>query len=192
MIRTTENHDQSKYITYGQMNLINDFRSLWTEIVIWLRSYIVSTISGFGDINAINNKLYSIPEDFKQRLEPYLGVGLAEQFQQLLLMYIVNAQSVINAMYNQDQAATDSAVIALYKTTDDMSDLLASVNPYWNKVQWQYLLYNLVDMGIVETRQLLTGEFASEIDIRGRMLKHALVLGDYMASGVMYLLPGDA
>ena len=182
------NQDQNKYITYGQMNLINDFRELWSELIVWFRSFMVSTVTGFGNINSINNQLYGIPEKLKEKLQPFLGVEWAEQAQQLFLMYIVQAQNVITAIINKDQQAGDAAAVALYGVADELADFLARINPYWNKGQWQNLMYQLNEMGIAETMAMVSGDYDTEINIRSRLLKHALLLGDYMASGVMYYL----
>ena len=187
------NQNQNNYITYGQMNLINDFRTHWTEFAIWVRSFMVSTVTGFSNITSISNRLYRIPSDLGAMFEPYFGVKVSEQLQHLLLMYIVNTQSLITAENNKDQQAADAAATALYKSSDDIADFLASINPYWNKSQWQYLFNYLNELIITEVIAMLSGEYDKELDIRDRMMKHALVLGNYMASGVMqYLVPEPA
>lgn len=182
------NQNQSAYITYGQMNLINDFRALWTELVIWMRSYMVSTITGFSDINAIRNRLNRIPWEMGQKLQPFLGVELAEKYQSLLSMYLNHAQILVDAQSNKDQEAMNNTVSALYRDVDNMADFLASINPYWSKSQWQNLFSQLTEMGISEIVSLFSGNYVTEIDLRDRMLRLALVLGDYMAGGVMHYL----
>ena len=185
------NQNQSTYITYGQMNLINDFRALWAELVIWMRSYMVSTITGFSNINAIRNRVNRIPWDMRQKLQPFLGVELAEQFQSLLSMYLNHAQILVDAQKNMDQEAMNNTVSALYRDADSMADFLASINPYWSKSQWQNLFYQLTEMGITEIVDIFSGNYDEEIDLRDRMLKLGLVLGDYMAGGVMHYLVPD-
>jgi len=40
---------------------------------------------------------------------------------------------------------------------------------------------------------LLSGEYEKELDIRDRIFRHSLIMGDYMASGVIkYLVPDKA
>ncbi len=179
-----------KYITYGQMNLINDFRTLWRDLVIWMRSYQVSMITGFSNIDAINKRLYHIPEIFKEKLQPFFGVEHAERFAQLLDMYIVKFQILVNAQISGDPQTADAATVDLYRFVEEVADCLARCNPFWSKDQWQYLLNNLPGMSIREKIALLEQEYDKELDIRDRMLKHALILGDYMAQGVMhYIVP---
>ncbi len=181
---------QDRYITYGQMNLINDFRTLWRDLIIWLRSYMVSTATGFSDIDAINRRLYRIPQTLNDKLQPFFGAERSEQIAQLLLMYIVHSQTLINAQVYGDRQGADAAVRDLYESSENLAEALAMINPFWSKIQWQYLLDHLASMGIQEITALVSQEYERELDIRDRMLTHALVLGDYMANGVMfYLVP---
>ena len=179
-----------KYITIGQMNLINDFRTLWRDMVIWLRSYMVSTTTGFSNLPAIINRLYRIPRTFYDKFAPYFGEVKSEELAHLILMYIVNIQTLVNAEISNDQTAADFAVRNLHRYTEEMAGCLEGFNPYWSKDQWVNLLGNLTSMIIQEIIALLEEEYELELDIRERMLSHALVLGDYMAGGVMnYLVP---
>lgn len=190
MIRINQN--PNNYITYGQMNLINDFRAHWTELAIWVRSFMVSTITGFSNITSISDRLFRIPSDLGEMFIPYFGDEISEQFQQLLLMYIVHIQTLITAMFNRDQQAIDAAVVELYQNSDEMAEFLESINPYWNKNQWQYQLYQLNEMIIAESVALLSDEFEKELDIRDRMFQHVLMMGDYMARGVIYHLAPES
>ncbi len=191
MIRMNQN--QNSYITYGQMNLINDFRAHWTEFGLWARSYMVSTITGFSNLASISNRLYRIPSELGEMFEPYFGVEISEQFQQLLLLYVVHVQTLITAVNSRDRKAADAAAVMLYKSSDDIADFLAQINPNWNKSQSQYLFNHLNEMVISEMIAILSGDFEKELDIRDRIFNHSLIMGDYMASGVMhYLAPEKA
>ena len=191
MIEIKQN--QNGYITYGQMNLINDFRAHWTELGIWARSYMVSTITGFSNLAAISNRLYRIPKELGEMFEPYFGMEISEQFQQLLLLYVVHVQTLISAINSRDQQAADAAAVMLYNSSDDIADFLARVNPYWNKSQWQSFFNRLNEMIILEMIAILSGEYEKELDIRDRIFRHSLIMGDYMASGVIkYLVPDQA
>ena len=179
-------------ITYGQMNLTNDFRSLWAEIAVWSRSFMASTISHFSDVKSVNNRLYKITESFKDKLQPFFGMKVAEEIQQLLLAYIINIQTMVTALYNKDPLTVDIAVTSLYRISDEIADYMASINPYWERSKWQSLLYEMNERLIAETVALIGGEYEKEIDIHDSILRHALRIGDYTAEGVIhYLVPDD-
>ena len=189
---TTITQCPSGCITYGQMNLINDFRSLWAEIAIWSRSFMASTTSNFSDIKAVNNRLYKITENFKDKLQPFFGMKVAEEIQQLLLAYIINIQTMVTALYNKDPLTVDTAVTSLYRISDEIADYMASINPYWERSKWQSLLYEMNARLIAETVALIGGEYEKEIDIRDSILRHALQIGDYTAEGVIRSLVPDS
>lgn len=183
------NYNQiNQYLTYEQMNLINDFRALWTDVVVWLRSYMVSVFTGFSDVSAIRSRIARIAEELNQKLQPFIGTDQAEQFKQLFLMYLLHADTIINSLKDNDRQGADNAVAALYKDADSMADFLARLNPDWSRDQWQNLFYQLTEMGIAEIIALYSGDFEKEVNIRSQLLKLALVLGDYMASGVLHKL----
>ena len=189
---TTITQCPSGCITYGQMNLINDFRSLWAEIAVWSRSFMASTISNSSDIKAVNNRLYKITESFKDKLQPFFGVKVAEEIHQLFLAYIINIQTMVTALYNKDPLTVDTAVTSLYRISDEIADYMASINPYWERSKWQSFLYKMNERLIAQTIALIGGEYEKEIDIRDNILRHALQLGDYTAEGVInYLVPED-
>lgn len=191
MIRINQN--QNSFITFGQMNLINDFRAHWAEFGLWTRSYMVSTITGFSNLASISNRLYHIPKELGEMFEPYFGAEISEQFQQLLLLYVVHVQTLISAINSRDQPAADASAVMLYKCSDDIASFLAQINPYWSKSQSQYLFNHLNEMIISEMIAILSDEFDKELDIRDRIFKHSLIMGDYMAGGVMhYLVPEKA
>lgn len=187
-----KNQEQNNYITYGQMNLINEFREYWIDYVIWMRSFVVSTITGFGNLNAISNRLFRIPEDFKDALEPFFGIHLAEEFQRLFMIMIGNAQTIVTAQKNGEQRVIDAAVAALYRNTDELAEFLAKINPYWNKAQWQSLIYRLNGMAFNELTALYSGDYERDLKIVDRMVKLGYLMGDYMARGVInYLVPAE-
>jgi len=77
-------------------------------------------------------------------------VEISEQFQQLLLLYIVQVQTLITAINSRDQQAANAAAVMMYKSSDDIADVLVRINPYWNKSQWQYLFNNPNEMIIYQ------------------------------------------
>ena len=187
MVKTNQN--QNGYLTYGQMNLINEFRKLWADLTLFMRSYVLGSVTGIEGLTAaVSKRLYHIPEDFKIKLQPFFGVDQAEQFQQLLSMFVTYAQALITATLIDDQQAVDGLIVSLYKNVEEMADFLARINPYWSRGQWENLFYKLIEMGVAELTALKSGDYERDLQLLENISNHALTLGDYMASGVMYYL----
>ena len=184
-----KNLQQEPFISYGHMNMKNDFRLLMTELAYLSRSYIVSVIAGFGNTTAIASRLYSLPIKFKQKAELIFGIPLGEELVNVLSMHVIYLQSFVNALKNGDQANVDESVKQLYKNSDNIAAYYAKINPFWDQTQWKNLLYTYDAMLIEEAVALMSGEYEKDLDIFERSLLDALSMGDYLADGIMqYLL----
>lgn len=82
----------------------------------------------------------------------------------------------------------ENAVARIYSDADNIADFLSLINEYWAKDQWQNILYQNNELISSQLTALKSGEYEKEIAIRDRDMKLALVLGDYMAHGVIHYL----
>lgn len=176
------------FITYGHLNIINDFRLLLTELAYLTRFYIVSVASGFGDAQAVADRLYSLPLKFKAKAELIFGVPLGEELVTLLSNHIINLQILVNALKNGDQATVDASAQRLYSNADLLAAYFSRINPSWNESQWRNLFYTYDRTVIEEAVAVMTGDFVKSLDIFDRLLLNALSMADYLASGFIQYL----
>jgi len=176
------------FITYGHLNIINDFRLLLTELAYLTRFYIVSVASGFGDAQAVADRLYSLPLKFKAKAELIFGVPLGEELVTLLSNHIINLQILVSALKNGDQATVDSSAQRLYSNADLLAAYFSRINPFWNEGQWRNLFYTYDRTVIEEAIAVMTGDFVRSLDIFDRVLLNALSMADYLANGFIQYL----
>jgi hypothetical protein len=182
-LQNTEN----QYITYGQMNLITDFNMLWLQLSTWTRLYMISVITGYGDPDAIFTRLYQIPRDFNTKLAVFFGPQTANEIYNLLAARMVVIRNLAYAFKANDSAAINESVSQLYQNADNISELLAKVNPYWTVNQWKNLFYDY--QGLMITWMVNTASRSPlNIDIWDRITDHALLLANYMSRGIMQYL----
>jgi len=176
-------------LPYGQVNLINDFRGLWAEIIIWMRSYIAAVAAQYPNTDAITERISEIPVAFHDRLELIFGKKAAEGFLNLLTNHTILTEKVIDALKNGDQNSVNMNTAALYKNADEIAKLLREINPFWSEVQWRNLLYTYISLNLQEAVAFLSNDFEEDIDIYDRLIAHSQLLGNYMADGIIrYLL----
>lgn len=175
-------------IPYGQMNLIINFRNLWLDLATWTRNYFVSVISGYGNADMVGARLYKIPVDFYNRLQMIFGIQQSEQFVQLLSTHIALIRNLSSATKNGDILLTNNTITQLYQNSSAIASYLEQINPFWNNVQWKNLLDQYVKMTIDELVALQSGDFANDIEIYDRITYYTLLLGDYMANGIIQYL----
>lgn len=178
---------ENQYITYGQMNLITDFNMLWLQLSIWTRLYIISVIADYGDADAIFARLYQIPSDFNTKLEVFFGPRTADEIYNLLASRMVVIRNLSYAFKANDSTAINAAVDQLYQNSDNISELLARVNPYWTVSQWKNLFYEY--QGLMVTWMVNTASRSPlNVNVWDRITDYALLLANYMSRGIMQYL----
>lgn len=183
-----KNQQQEIVISYGFMNLINLYRAIWSELAIWSRTYILSTMSSYGNINEVGERLYTIPVQFQTQLKAIFGEEMAEKFQILLSQHVVLIMTLTNAVKNGDATAQNTAITQLYQNADEMATYLAEINPFWNKTQWTNLLYYYISLTTNDLVALASSDFSQDIQISDRITYHVLLMGEYMANGIIQYL----
>lgn len=176
------------YIPYGQMNLIVNYRTLWLNLSIWTRAFLLSLVSELPNTKAVSDRLYEIPIQLGSILQLIFGQQSAEKFIHLLSTHIIQMQTAISAQKNANQTALSDSVKLLYQNADEISAFLEQINPFWFKAQWQNLLYTYISMTLDESTALLSGDYTRDIQIFDRIQYQTLLIGDYMANGIVQFL----
>lgn len=186
---TFSNSNQDQAVSYAYLNLIKDSRFLMTQLAYLAREYFVAVFSGYGNAQAIGDRLYRLPYQFQEKAEAIFGTPLSEEFLHLLSMHAIHIQSFADALLRGDQPATDYSVQQLYRNAGDISAHYAKVNPFWDETHWRTLLFNYIGMMIQDAMALAARNFERDMDIFDRMLLSALLMGDYHADGFLqYIL----
>ncbi|HYE67771.1 MAG TPA: hypothetical protein VEA58_04120 [Anaerovoracaceae bacterium] len=175
-------------ITYGHLNIMNDFRLLLTELAYLTRFYIVSIASGFGDAQAVADRLYQLPLKFKAKAELIFGVPLGEELVTLLSNHFINLQILVDALKSGDQAIVDASVQRLYANADLLAAYFSRINPFWNENQWRSLFYSYDSTVIEEAVAVMTGDYVRSLDIFDRLMLNALAMADYLSAGFINYL----
>lgn len=176
------------YIPYGQMNLIINYRTLWLNLSMWTRSFLLSIASGLPNAEAVKDRLYEIPGQLGNILQLIFGQQSAEKFVDLLSIHIDLIVDAITAQKNGDQQALSNSAELLYQNADEISEFLEQINPFWFKAQWKNLLYTYINMTFEETASLFSGDYIRDISAFDRIQYQTLLIGDYMANGIVQYL----
>lgn len=168
-----------------QLQVMNTLRRLWMEHVLWTRFFLVSTVFGLPDLNDVTKRLLRNPADFAAVLKPYYGVQSAAAFEKLFTEHLQIAAQLVNAAKAGDSAAVQQERRKWYANADEIAAFLASANPFWNRADWQAMLYDHLKMTENEAVQMLTGKYADSITEFDEVQAQALEMADMMAQGII-------
>ena len=179
------NRNQQVLNSQAYINLIKESRFGMTQLAYMTREYLVAVFSGFGNAEAIANRLYSLPTQLHEKTQLIFGVPASEELTHLLSMHVAYVISLANALLIGDQAAADYSVRQLYQNADDIAALYAKINPFWSETEMRALFYNYNSLMIQDAIALASRDFEKDMDIFDRMLLSALLMGDYHAEGLL-------
>lgn len=178
------NPESNFLVCRNKCDLINTFRKLWTQHVMWTRSFIISTASDLGDLQYVTKRLLHNPSDFANVLKKYYGEEKADSFASLLTEHLTIAAKLVNSAKSGDTNAVNEERIKWYANADQISDFMASINPYWLQHKWQLMLYDHLKITEDEAVYRLTKQYAKDVAIYDTIEDQALMMADDMVNGI--------
>lgn len=172
-----------RFYSREQQGLVNCFRKLWEQHVMWTRSFIISTAHCLPDLAPVTARLLRNPEDFACVFRKYYGQNCAEVFCRLLTEHLKIGGDLVTAVKNNETEKVPLLRDAWYENAGEIAEFLCRINPFWSECKWRELLNSHLEMTEKEAALRIGGRFAEDIAIYGEIENEALVMADYMAMG---------
>lgn len=178
--------DQSQ-IPFAYFNMIQDFRSIETEWAYLTRLYMGAKIVGIGDAEyaaLIAQRLYALPPRMAEKFKLIMGEEAAKELLNLLSIYVVILEGIINAIASGDQAGVEAQTEQAYKFASQLAAYLATINPYWDETEAKELLFSLIELVLQEGYNFQTKEYVASMQTFKELLNASLAIGDFFATGL--------
>lgn len=164
--------------------LNNIFRQLWEQHIMWTRSFIISTVDDLKDLEYVTKRLLKNPNDFADLFNIFYGSEKSNKFQKLFEEHLLIAADLVNQAKNNNTEKINETREKWYKNADEISEFLSSINVFWEKEQWQKMLYEHLKMTENEAVTRIEKQFQENIDIYDEIENQALKMADYMSQGI--------
>lgn len=168
----------------SKTDLINTFRKLWEQHVMWTRAFIISTAANLEDLQSVTRRLLKNAADMAEQFRVFYGRQRAVRLEELLGdHFLIAARLINNEKAGNTRAAEEERQLWL-KNADGIIAFLEQINPYWTKDRWQDLFYSHLEMTENEAVLRLQGKFESDIAQFDLIEEEALKMADLMAEGI--------
>lgn len=171
-------------ITLEQMADIYTIRMFWFELVVWIRTYMLSRYAGTGDPEMIFARLMQVPETFVNTMKKFFPEIDVESYLQLFNTYLELIASFVTAMLENNVEELNLVTRSLYENADERAAAVSAINPFWQEEPWRDLLYANLRNTIEESNTFLTGDYERNIDIFIRLLDIAETSSTFLAQGI--------
>jgi hypothetical protein len=173
------------YLTYEQMNIINQFRQLAMDFVTWDRALANAIRFNNPNKDSTFQRLLKVPSDIYDTMTTFYGKATAEQYTNLLTQQTIAYTDLVEALNANDAQKADEALKHWYELADLHATFYAKLSPYWSKEQWRLLTYQFIGAIYYGVQALLQGDYAKSIEIFDYAYQFAILMADYASAGVM-------
>lgn len=169
----------------NQVALSNSIRRLWVDNNLWMRSLIYSILFDLGDREVIQAQLRKNADAFAGLFAQFYGQQTGQRVRTLFLNYMQSAEAMIQAYKDNDLPAVAVQNQNLYRFADDLSQLYADINRYWDKMTLQAMLYELINLTEYEIMHIRAGEFSQSAGNYDEIMNQAYRLSDELTYGML-------
>jgi hypothetical protein len=166
-----------------------DMRKLWTDHVVWTRSYIVAELADLPDKQAAAHRLMRNPQDFGMLAAKIYGSRAGEKVTELLREHIWIGMEVIKAAKAGDEAARQRADQRWRGHVVDIAKLLDKAVPG----EARQMFVDLLNMHIATTTREVVARVNEDWDEDVRafdaVYDHSLTMADAFSEGIIRRFP---
>lgn len=87
--------DGENFFNFEQLNIIALFQRRWSELAVYMRSYINTSIENSPRAEIAAKRLMNISHDFREAMLVFYGPQLADRFTDLFTAFIAKPINVI-------------------------------------------------------------------------------------------------
>lgn len=160
-------------------------KKIWSDNVMWTRFFIISAISGIGDLQIITKKLIKTPTEFSNVLKNYFDEESSKKFEALMMDHLLIGIKLINTAKSGNISAIKGMRTQWYKNADEISELMSSMNSNWNYNEWQKMLRENLKLTEDQVIKRFSRQYNDDILSFEKMSSLSIKMAEIMATGII-------
>jgi hypothetical protein len=177
-------------ISRAEVQLNQEFRTLWEQHVAWTRMLIISISEVLRDEKQVTDRLLRNADDMAAVLNRYYGNTAAGHFRNLMRDHLVLAAQLVKAAKSGDTKATAEAERKWYANAEEIAAFQHSINPHWQTRVIRNMLHEHLRLTKAQAVQRLSKQYQSDIATFDRIERQALGMADEYTRGIVRQFPG--
>ncbi len=164
-------------------------RRLWSDHVVYTRTYVISAIAALQDAQATATRLLRNQTDIGNAIVPFYGQAAGNKLAELLQEHIKIAVELVDAAKTGDQNRFAEADKRWTENANQIGAFLAGANPYWPKKDVTDLLSLHLKLTKEEAVARLTSKWEEDISRFDEIYTEIMVLADALTDGIVKQFP---
>lgn len=164
-------------------------RNLWTDHIIFTRSYIVSALARLPDRKTVAQRLMENQDELGQILVPYYGRKAGDRLAALLREHINIAAEVVAKSMDSDTAGLKRVQGNWAANGEQIATFLSGANPHWDREDCAAMFTDHLATTTAELNCRLAGDWQGDIMNFDRLQTHMLMFADFLTDGIIRQFP---
>ncbi|HUF48936.1 MAG TPA: hypothetical protein VMM93_14050 [Vicinamibacterales bacterium] len=169
--------------------LRQDMRMLWSDHVIWTRSYIVAAIADAPDQQAAATRLMRNQDELGSAIAAYYGEAAGNRMTTLLKEHISIAVELVTAARTGNTSGQAEADARWQQNGVDIADFLSEANPNWPRAALVDMMKTHLSTTTAEVVARLGGNWDADVRAFDEAYRHILMMSDTLADGIVEQFP---
>ncbi len=189
MNQQTTNHNDS--INEQQCSLRCNMNKLWTDHVLWTRQFIISSVAGLQDKDAVVQRLLHNQDEIGNAIAPFYGAEAGRELARLLKKHITIYADLVKAalMHNTDEV--NNLYTQWRMNAAELGAFLSKANPYWNQQQMTDMFNEHLRLTAIELQLRMNSDWVADIANFDEIFKQALMMAKNLADGIAQQFPAS-
>jgi hypothetical protein len=165
-------------------------RRLWSDHVVWTRSYVVAAVAGTPDAEAAATRLLKNQEDIGNAVAFVYGETAGQALTDLLKQHIMIAVDLIEAAKSGNDAVFEENDRKWTENAEEIAALLSGANPdNWPKADVLDLLMQHLNLTKGEVVARLQSKWNDDVEAFDQIFTEILTVADVLGDGVIKQFP---
>jgi hypothetical protein len=175
--------------TRSSCGLHQAMRVLWEDHVIYTHDYIVSSLAGWDDTDAIAQRLMQNQIDIGNAIKPYYGEDAGNKLTDLLKTHITLATQIVTAAKMNNSKDLSDAQVKWKQNANDIAIFLNGLNSDWSKKDLTKMLEKHLQLTSSEAINRLNKNWAEDVNSFDASKTHMLMFADYLSDSLVKQFP---
>lgn len=175
--------------TRATMDLRMNARKLAEEHLTFTRNFIISTLAGLDDADAVGDRLLKNVDDIRAAANIYYGIIPSMTMKSLLKDHVLLGAEVVKAAKSGDPQALAAAAKKWQDNSDTIAGFLATANPNWSQPMLTEVMRKHLELTSAEVTARLKKDWNGDIDAYDKGHDHILMIADIFSDGIIKQFP---
>ncbi len=177
------------YSSKSSVELRTAMRQLWTDHVVYTRTFIISSLGGLEDSGKAAERLLRNQDDIGNAIKPVYGEAAGAKLTALLREHILIAADIVTAAKAGNNDGVAKGQERWRANADEIAAFLSAANPNWPLDTMKNMLYKHLATTTNEVVSRLRKDWASDIGAYDEGYAHMMMFADMLTDGIVKQFP---